>query len=433
MTAPFVSDARYHAKTDGLATLRVVATPAVPILGLEKDKVREQANLVINAIVSALTASPTSPEKPSEAKAAEARSITRTDIQDVNRYFLLRHWTDGAPVIPPTEEAVRWMLTGTDRAPDAVVALIPPRNGRATVEVIATNAVMAGCRPEYMPVLIAAVEAMSEPQFNLSGLQATTNSVAPFLILNGQVRRDLNVNCEMGLIGYGWQANNTIGRALRLLLIAAGGSWPRMNAMSTLGKLPICVIGEWEEVSPWQPLHVELGYDRNSSTVTVVHAAAFHTILAGVYPANRLLANFGNIMGVTGPLSRTCWWGVDLTFIMNPLNAATRASEGYSKEAVKVQLMKNARIPFSEYKHSHYIPGLLLDTIPWFAKATEDTMIPLLDKPEQLSIVVASGQNYGHSMFLPAWGPYRSRVTKEIRLPANWGELMEKARKELEY
>ncbi len=434
ITTPFLLDAQSHAKYMGMPGLRHVATPAPQVHGLKPEKIREQAQLIIDKLIDALTVPLTEEEKHQKMEAEkDKRIVCKGTLEEVNRYFLLHHWSDANPIIPPTEEAVKWMLGGTDRSPDEVVALIPPRDGGATVEVIAINAVMAGCRPEYMPVLIAAVEALTEEQFDLYGAQSTTNSVSPLVIVNGPIRDDININCDLGLLGYGWQANNAIGRALRLILITVGGSWSKINAMCTLGKLPIWVIGEYEEVSHWDPLHVELGYERDSSTVTVIHASAFHTIAAGTYPSEKLLTDIGHVMGEPGPLSRAYWWAIDLTLVLNPLHARIFAEDGYSKEDVKRALLEKASIPFSRFKSSHYYTKRITTACPWFAEATDDTMIPLLDSTEQLTIVVAGGGNWGHAIYFPAWGSYRSRVTKKIKLPPNWDELIEKAKEELQY
>lgn len=394
--------------------VRVVATPAPQVLGLSAEKVKEQAEVIVPEIIKVLTR-PAAESKATSEKASVKRFVFDGTIEEINQHFLGQRWTDGLPVMPPTEEAVKRMLAGTDRDPDEVVGTVSPRNGRATIEVIAANAVMAGCRPEYMPVLIAAVEAVTEPEFNLSGVQSTSNSVSPLLIVNGPIRRQLNINSEMGLIGYGFQANNTIARALRLIMIAAGGSWPDDNAMCTLGKLPIFLFGEWEEASPWPPLHVELGHRAEESTVTAVHASAFHAIAAGTYPAERLIENIGQVMGEPGPLSREYWWGADLTLVLNPLHAEIMAAAGLSKEEVKKRLMERAKVPFSRLKSSHFTPGKIGDACPWINEVKDDTMIPLVDQPDQLTLVVASGRNWGHAAFFPAWGCYRSRVTKKIK------------------
>ena len=158
---------------------------------------------------------------------------------------------------------------------------MPPNYGRATVEKIAVNAVMAGCRPEYLPVVLAAVEAVCDEAFDLHGVSATTNAPAPLIVVNGPIRRALDINCGAGLFGPGWRANATIGRALRLVCVNVGGARPGVVSMSTFahpGRYTYC-IGENEEASPWDSLAVEHGFDAGQSTVAAFAAEAPH----GVY------------------------------------------------------------------------------------------------------------------------------------------------------
>jgi hypothetical protein len=183
----------------------------------------------------------------------------------------MRGWSDGLPIIPPTPDRVQHMLEGTRRGPQSLIGRIPPRWGDATVEKVAVNAVMAGCLPAYMPVLTTAIEAMLAPEFNLYGIQATTHPVAPLLILNGPLARQLDVNNSYNVYGPGWRANATIGRAIRLLLLNVGGGIPGKGDRSTQGspaKFAFC-IAENETRNPWLPLHVERGFDAGTSTVTV--------------------------------------------------------------------------------------------------------------------------------------------------------------------
>src|SRR2546422_78544 len=145
-------------------------------------------------------------------------------LEAANDWFCREKLSDGLPIVPPTAERVGRMLDGTRRDPEEVIGLIPPKWAPATIEKIAINAVMAGCLPEYLPVIIAAVEAICEPRFNLYGVQATTGYVGPALLLNGPIRTQLNVNCDSGVFGPGFRSNATIGRAMRLILITGGGT-----------------------------------------------------------------------------------------------------------------------------------------------------------------------------------------------------------------
>src|SRR5213596_3221254 len=184
--------------------------------------------------------------------------------------------TDGLPVVPPTRRLVELAVAASGREAGELVALVPPNYGRATVEKIAINSVMAGCRPEYLPVVIAAVDAVCDEAFDLHGVSATTNAPAPLVIVGGPIRTALDINCGAGVFGPGWRANATIGRALRLVCVNVGGARPGVVSMSTFahpGRYTYC-IGEREEASPWESLSVEHGFAPSDSTVAVLAADA---------------------------------------------------------------------------------------------------------------------------------------------------------------
>src|SRR4029453_11298925 len=184
--------------------------------------------------------------------------------EDVDAHYQERGWTDGLPIVPPTERRVHEFLKQTPRDPREIVGVLPPRQGEATIEKIAVNAVMAGCRPEYFPVVVAAIEALADPLFNLDSVQATTHPVAPLVVVNGPIARELGINGGYNAYGQGFHANLTIGRAIRLLLMNVGGGLPGTGDRATQGspaKIAYCVA-ENEEASPWEPLHVEHGFPR---------------------------------------------------------------------------------------------------------------------------------------------------------------------------
>ena len=200
-----------------------------------------------------------------------ARRIEISDVDDPFEFLYEQGLTDGLPVIPPTPGRVTHMLTGTCRAPDEVVVQVPPNLAPATVEKIAINAVMAGCKAEYLPVVIAAAEAACNETFNMHGVLATTYFLTPVIIVNGPIRSHIGVNCGMNCLGQGTRANAAIGRALQLLVRNIGGGRPGEVDRATLGnpgKYSFC-FGENEECSYWEPLHVERGFEAESSVVTL--------------------------------------------------------------------------------------------------------------------------------------------------------------------
>ena len=192
-------------------------------------------------------------------------------MDDEFEFMFDQGFSDGLPVIPPTPERVVRMLTGTSRDPQEVVAVMPPNMGEVTVEKVAINCVMAGCKPEYLPVVIAAVEAVCTDDFNIHGVMATTMGASPVMVVNGPIRHRIGMNMGIGTLGQGNRANATIGRALRLTVRNIGGAIPGGTERSTLSnpmKFTMC-FAEWEERSSWEPLHVERGYQPDESVVTI--------------------------------------------------------------------------------------------------------------------------------------------------------------------
>ena len=217
---------------------------------------------------------------------SKAKTMELPDsLEAINDHFYEQGWTDGLPIIPPTPERVERMLAGMPwRDPDDVIGVVPPAMGLATLRNIAVNAVMAGCRPAYLPVIVAALSAVLEKAYGLAHRQTTTHAGAPLLIVNGPIVRELGLNYGNGVFGPGWRANATIGRGLRLALVNLGGAVPAevdFCQHGHPGKYTYC-IAEHEAANPWEPLHVERGFKADDSVVTVVNAEAPHSMTENV-------------------------------------------------------------------------------------------------------------------------------------------------------
>jgi hypothetical protein len=337
------------------------------------------------------------------------------DLEQINRAYYMRGWTDGLPIIPPTEDRVRRMLTGTAREPQEVLGRIPPRWGDATVEKVAINAVMAGCLPAYMPVLITAIEAMLEPQFNLYGIQATTHPVAPLLILNGPLARDLEVNCSYNAYGPGWRANASIGRAIRLLLLNIGGGIPGQGDRSTQGspaKYTYC-LAENEVRNPWPPLHVERGFAPEASTITVWGGEAPHNINDHVsQSAVNLLTTVADTAATMG-MNNLYLNETEMLIALGPEHAATIAADGWSKQDVQQCIFERARVPLKRAKHG----GMWgMQAWPkWLDGGDDDTSIPVVRRWEDIVVIVTGGAGK-HSSCVPTFGATRS-VTRAVSEP----------------
>ena len=323
----------------------------------------------------------------------------RASARAVFEDFYARGWTDGLPIIPPTDVEVRAMLGGTTLSQDAVVAHIPPSEAPATVEKLAINAVMAGCRPEYLPVLIAAVQAATEKQVELLSVQATTHPCAPLVIVNGPVRQRIQMNCKGNAFGQGWMANATIGRAMRFVLVNIGGGVPGPVDRCTLGqpsKYTFCV-GENEEDSPWEPLHVERGYPKDTDVVTVTVSENPHNINdhASATAADLLKTIAGSMTGA-GTNDTRHGRGKPVV-VIGPEHAAMLAREGMSKHDVKQALFEGSKLDLRWMS----LPNMASERRPRPDQA--DQRVPLVESPDDIVLIVLGGPGR-HSAFLPSFG-----------------------------
>ena len=327
--------------------------------------------------------------------------------EDIYNIFYERGWTDGLPVIPPTEERVTRMLQGTIKDPDEVLGTLPPSGNDATVGHVAINAVMAGCLPEYMPVLIAAVRALVEPSLGLHNIQATTHPVAPLIIVNGPIRHRIGMNCGCNLFGPANRANATIGRAVRLMLLNIGGGLPGTFDLSTHGqpsKYSFC-IAENEEENPWEPLHVEMGFEKTDSVVTLNGVENPHNINDHTADdAENLLVTYAASIATQGNNNILYQSGEPL-LIPAPEHAHILANSGYSKAQLKEYIYRNARIPKKVYSKKHREMQ--------FSAYSEDDLIPVIQRPQDLMVVVAGGAGK-HTLFCPTYAIRTGAVTKKI-------------------
>lgn len=326
------------------------------------------------------------------------------DLEAFNDYALAQRWSDGLPLIPPTEARVKRMLAGYHGAYDAVVANLAVEDAPCSIEKIAINAVMAGCKPAYMPVLIAVVQAVADPAFNLTGIQGTTNPVTPLIIVNGPIRQQLGINYSYGCFGPGWQANATIGRALRLLLINVGGAIPGVRDMAVMGqpgKYTMCV-GENETDSPWEPLHVERGLQPHQSAVTVVGVSGCFNIFGTTNP-QAMIAEMAEALSFVG--SNDYRFGGQPAYALNPQRAAPLQRAGYSKADIKVALFELSKKPVSAFAN----PALLEPRQGELGQLTPETFVPFAERPEDIVLFVTGASGAGaHNLCLPSFGNTRA-------------------------
>ena len=370
--------------------LRVLATPIACESTVQAD-IDAGVDGAMNNIISALTGSLTPEEKSPQPKTEKPPNIAfKGSYQEVYHFYYRKGWTDGLPIVPPTEEAVAEMLQGTDLPADHVVAKLIPRMGKATVKKIAVNAVMAGALPIHMPLLLAAVQALADPKTRFDTFEVSTGSWAPFFVINGPIRKDVHVNCSSGALSPGNMANSAIGRAVGLIVKNIGGARKAIEDMGTIGnpgKYSL-VLGEYEEESPWDPLHVDLGYKRDDNTVTVFFPNSYSLSIPSQTSA----------LGVAQALA-----GMEIrsltTLVLIPDHANILIREGWTKKQLKEFIVKNAS-----------------------SRASRGGALTEAD----FMVVVAGGPGTWMGSYRSAGGFENSFVTKKIELPRNWKNLVAK-------
>lgn len=315
--------------------------------------------------------------------------------ETVNAWFLERDMTDGLPIVPPTESRVRAMTDYAERtlgwSAQDIVATLAPKDGLATVAKIAANAVMAGCKPEYMPVLIACVQAIAHPKFNLDAVQTSTHNTSALPVVNGPIRKAIDLNWGYNYTGSRWHSTATIGRALRLVMSNIGGVPNSINihTQGHIGRFEHC-IAENEEENPWEPLHVERGYARDSSSVTMIPAcpAAMIDDNGGSQTAQDLLITFAHSVAYVG--NRNTNGEGQPVLILGPQHARLMANGGYSKADVKRFIWEHGRIRFDDIPRGNLV-SFSEKILKLCADAGPDCMVPIAEKPEDIVIVVMGG------------------------------------------
>jgi hypothetical protein len=336
------------------------------------------------------------------AAAAQPNELFDLPSEDFSAYAYERGWTDGLPVVAPTPARVEAMIEASGREALELLGIMPPGQGAATVHAVAVNAVMAGCLPEHFPVVVAAVRAVLEPEFNLNGVQATTNPVAPAIMVGGPIAAEVGFHGGGNCFGPGpsSRSNAVVGRALRFCLLNIGYATPGEGDMSTQGqpgKYTFC-FAENQDASPWEPHHVERGFAPEQSCVTVFAVASISNIIDfGSKNVPDLLTTVADLMSVASTNNMQLGQG-DLTVVLGPEHAELFGREGVSRDAARRFLHLNARKRAGELS-----PGVLGCVRDWrsqeIAIITPDTLLPVVNDWREINIVVAGGPAGSHSAF----------------------------------
>lgn len=325
-------------------------------------------------------------------------------------------WTDGLPVRLPTAPAVRAMLDANGLDADDGLGGLPPVWGEATYGRLAANAVMAGCRPEYLPVVIAALRAMKDERFNMHGVQCTTHVVAPLIVVNGPIRETIGINCGHNCLGQGTRANATIGRAVRLAMVNIGGAIPGSLDKATFGhpgKYTYC-FGENEGNSPFPPFQTSRGFAADESTVTVFPGEAPHNINNHSSDPMELLGAMADTLATLG--NNNMFVSGEVMVILGLDHAGLLDDAGFKRHNVQEFLHERARRTVGELRgHGMYAHDIGRNLWPkWVDRRDDEASVPIVRRPGDVHVVVAGGVG-PHSLVVPGWG---TRAVTEAIAPA---------------
>jgi hypothetical protein len=437
VTVPgFINVAKAAAKAAGVPGLRLAEYPGA--VGIDHAEIRSKVKAsLFDQIIAALT-EPVQDERTASPAAWHAREIVCSgSLADINRFFAEREWTDGLPIMPPTPQAIDEFLQYTDRDADETIAILPQANLRATPRVIAANGVMAGCRPEHMPILIALTEALGDERYNLNNI-GTTWGIVPYLIINGPIVRQLGIHSEEGLISRG--PNPALGRAMGLIIRNIGGYKPGRSQMGSFGYPLPFAFAENEAANPWEPLHVERGFEREASTVSIGSTLNWgfspspytREDRSGAQTALELFcieARRKPCLGLfaeSGPKS----FINDITFLIAPPVARALADGGYTKAAIKDYVWRNAKVPLRELEWELRYGLAEVHTVREKVELglfTQDFLVgpgdevPIIPSPDLINLVVCGDP--GRNRIKTFDSGYTLLTTREIKLPAKWDRL----------
>ncbi len=441
-TTEFMQDAKSAARDRGMPGIRIIALPADKYYRARASQQELQPiasgyfDQMVGDLVRPLTSEEANPSQAGEKQESADLTVTGKDYADayekVNELFLANHWADGLPIVPPTPELVKAMLAGTTRRPDEVLGPVHPKNGIATVQKIAINAVMAGAKPEYFPVILAAMDGFTDKHYDLTHVQASTGSFTPVVMVDGPIAQELNFNSGIGMLGHGWRANSTVGRALRLSLLNLGHTWPQVNDMGLTGRLEAYTFYTFAEDtarSPWEPYEVSVGFQPGDSAVMV--ASSWNPVIFGggaVAPWTGQgvidqIATHIQSGGVRWPHSQT------YILVLHPDCAVDLASHGYTRKSLQEYLYEQTRVPYEKLAKTvsfgagteeQFIRASIADgrIRPDRAQIFLDSLkpggrVPVVQSPEDFHIIVAGGSP-GYDLLFSYPGTNHANEIKKV-------------------
>jgi len=419
-TSEFIALAENTALSQGAADMCFVVVPH-PMGMIPASEIKKKAEEAFQEMIKVMMDWESKASLPTKKEIspypAEVFKYKGSD-KDVNEMFFKKGWALGVPIIPPTPERVREILAGTSHKPDEIIGKMPPREGIVTVEMVAVHAAMAGCKPEYMPLLLAITETLVRPEYR--GPATTTHPTAPLFIVNGPIRDEIGIAYSTGAGGTGSLANVTIGLVINSLGDIIGGARPPDVDKSTMawsGNIIAMVIGENEEANPWAPLHVDKGFKKNENIITVMLGADIPSNISDHFSVTgedllRVIAYEMRRGGQNSHFMKDC----EVLVILGPEHAATTFNDGWNdKDKIKKYLWAEAAIPVRAQsgggKYPRYNPEEATKLLG-FPAATMDTPIPMVMKPENIQIIVSGGPGK-HSKYVSS----KAEIPRMICVP----------------
>ncbi|MFC1940417.1 UGSC family (seleno)protein [Chloroflexota bacterium] len=421
----------------GMPNLPMAAYPGPVNLHSVEELEKNVASAMIEQVVKGLTVQP---EEAKPATEPEPRdTVFKGTLDEVNRFFYEKEWSEGLPVVPPTQGRVEEFLRYTDRSADGVIGVLLPDKREATILNIAVNGVMAGCRPEYMPVLVALIEAMADPQFGQEHIGHTPGTEV-LITINGPIIKDLGFNYEQGALRVGFQANTSIGRFWRLYLRNVAGFLPHKTDKGTFGGTFRVVLAENEDALAkigWEPMSVDQSFKAGDNVITISSCTSTDSLFsAGAATAeeilNTLAARIVDIqlylfrLSLNGP-------GIRPQILMSPCVAEGIAKGGYSKEKMKQYFYEQARFPAKRFEQL-YGGESLCDAVAqrrlpkqYCESTNPDRLVPIAWSPDDFMVTVSGDPGRDNCFICGQNGFIGYPVSKKIELPSNWKELLKEA------
>ncbi len=420
-----------------MPNLPMAAYPGPVNLHSVEELQKNVETVVVDQVIKGLTVQPEEAKLSPEPKPRDI--VFKGTFEEVNSFFYLREWSDGLPIVPPTIDKVEEFLKYTDHSADEVIGVLLPDKRESTVWNVAVNGVMAGCRPEYMPVLIAIVKAITDPKFGQEHLGHTPGTEV-LITINGPIIKDLDFNYEQGALRVGFQANTSIGRFWRLYLRNVAGFLPHKTDKATFGGTWRVVLAENEDVVAkigWEPMSVDQGFKAGDNVVTINSCTSTDSVFsAGAATAEEILDKLAaRIVDIQLYLFVLAFAGASIRpqILLSPCVAEAIAKGGYSKDKVKEYFYEHAKFPakrFEQLRFGTLCKGVERGILPkqYYESTDPNRLVPIVWSPDDFMITVSGDPGRDNCFICGQNGFIGYPVSKKIELPTNWEQLLKQAK-----